>query len=83
MRKVVLLGCCLAAFSAAQHKKFALTIDNIMRGPGLFGYEPRAVRWPGSNDRIYFQWKQPGDPTLKEFDTYVVSRDDAGLRKLT
>ena len=26
-------------------KKFDLTIDNIMRGPELVGYEPRAVRW--------------------------------------
>ena len=28
-------------------KKFALTIENIMRGPGLYGYEPNNVRWSG------------------------------------
>jgi dipeptidyl aminopeptidase/acylaminoacyl peptidase len=89
MRKLSLLVCSLAALSPAQklspaqNHKFSLTIDNIMRGPGLYGYEPRAVRWSGSSDRIYFQWKQPGDPVLKDFDTYVIGRDGAGLRKLT
>ena len=29
-------------------QKFALTIDNIMRGPGLYGYEPTGVRWTGA-----------------------------------
>lgn len=63
--------------------KFALTIDNIMRGPELVGYEPRAVRWSGDSKRVYFQWKQVGDPRDREFDTYVVNRDGSGLKKLT
>ncbi|HXG68081.1 MAG TPA: hypothetical protein VNO70_23495 [Blastocatellia bacterium] len=64
-------------------KKFALTIDNIMRGPELVGYEPRAVRWSGDSRRIYFQWKQASDPRDKDFDIYVVNRDGSGLKKLT
>ena len=35
-------------------KKFALTIDNIMRGPGLYGYEPTAVRWSGDSAEDLF-----------------------------
>ncbi len=62
--------------------KFALTIDNIMRGPGLYGYEPSQPRWSGDGERIYFQWKQAGDPLLQPMDTYVVGRGGSGLRKL-
>ena len=63
--------------------KFELTIDNIMRGPGLVGYEPRAVRWSADSQRVYFQWKKADEQRDKDFDTYVVGRDGAGLRKLT
>jgi Tol biopolymer transport system component/dienelactone hydrolase len=63
--------------------KFALTIDNIMRGSELYGYEPRAVRWSADSQRIYFQWKQASEPREKDFDTYVVNRDGSGMRKLT
>jgi dipeptidyl aminopeptidase/acylaminoacyl peptidase len=73
----------LLAFQATPAGKFALTIDNIMRGPGLYGYEPSQVRWSGGGQRIYFQWKQASDPHQKDFDTYVVGRDGTGLRKLT
>jgi dipeptidyl aminopeptidase/acylaminoacyl peptidase len=64
-------------------KKFELTIDNIMRGNALVGYEPRTVRWSGDSQRIYFQWKQANEPREKDFDTYVVNRDNTGLKKLT
>ncbi|HQU93855.1 MAG TPA: hypothetical protein PLK77_16285, partial [Pyrinomonadaceae bacterium] len=36
-------------------KKFDLTIDNIMRGPGLVGYEPTSVRWSPDSKKIYFR----------------------------
>jgi dipeptidyl aminopeptidase/acylaminoacyl peptidase len=71
------------AFPANPSGKFALTIDNIMRGPGLYGYEPSEVRWSGDSRQIYFQWKQASDPTLKPPDTYVVGRDGSGLHKLS
>jgi dipeptidyl aminopeptidase/acylaminoacyl peptidase len=73
----------LFAFQAHPAGKFALTIDNIMRGPALVGYEPAEIRWSGDGERIYFQWKQASDPVEKDFDTYVVNRDGSGLRKLT
>lgn len=64
-------------------QKFNLTIDNIMRGPELVGYEANFVRWSGDSQKVYFQWKQYNDPLDKSFDTYVVNRDGSGLRKLT
>jgi dipeptidyl aminopeptidase/acylaminoacyl peptidase len=63
--------------------KLDLTIDNIMRGPGLIGYEPTDVRWSGDSSRIYFKWKQPSDPVLKPHDTYVVNRTGGAPRKLS
>ncbi|HLW76814.1 MAG TPA: prolyl oligopeptidase family serine peptidase [Bryobacteraceae bacterium] len=63
--------------------KFALTIENIMRGPNLYGYEPTSVRWSGDSRHIYFQWKQASDSIDQPFDTYVVDRDGSGLRKLS
>lgn len=69
--------------TAPPPKKLELTIDNIMRGPGLAGYEPTAIRWSQDSQRIYFQWKQWSDPQEKPLDTYVVNRDGSGLRKLS
>jgi dipeptidyl aminopeptidase/acylaminoacyl peptidase len=68
---------------ASANGKFALTIDNIMRGFELVGYEPRAVHWSPDSQRVYFQWKQASEPREKDFDTYVVNRDGGGLKKLT
>src|SRR6202453_2512617 len=78
-----LLLASLLAFRANPAGKFALTIDNIMRGPELYGYEPSAVRWAGDRERGYFQWKLARDARRKPLDTYVVGRDGSGLRKLT
>jgi dipeptidyl aminopeptidase/acylaminoacyl peptidase len=69
--------------NAQTANKFALTVDNIMRGPALVGYEPSQVRWSAGSDRIYFQWKQASDPEHAPLDTYVVNRDGSGLRKLS
>src|SRR5260370_29663529 len=71
-----------AAHVSAQ-RKFLLTIDNIMRGPELYGYEPSGIRWAGDNRRIYFQWKQASDASQKPRDTYVVNRDGGYPRKLS
>lgn len=73
---------CLLSSRAIPAGKFALTIDNIMRGHQLYGYEPSQVRWSGDGEHIYFQWKQASDPLLSPPDTYVVAHDGSGLRKL-
>jgi dipeptidyl aminopeptidase/acylaminoacyl peptidase len=73
----------LFLLQAQTANRFALTIDNIMRGPGLVGYEPTQVRWSGDSQRIYFQWKQAAQKEEEPADTYQVNRDGAGLRKLS
>ena len=60
-----------------------LSVDTIMRGNGLAGYPPKAVRWSADGQQVYFEWKQYTDPTEENFDTYVVGRDGKGLRKLS
>jgi len=64
-------------------KKFALTIESIMRGPDLVGYEPNRVYWSQDSQRVYFRWKRAAEARLKEPDLYVVDRDGSGLRKLS
>jgi len=73
----------LALLQAQTASRFALTVDNIMRGPGLVGYEPAQVRWSGDSERLYFQWKQASDKQDAPLDAYIVNRDGSGLRKLS
>ena len=73
----------LFVLQARTAEKFALTVDNIMRGPGLVGYEPTQVRWAFDSSRLYFQWKQAADKLEAPPDTYAVNRDGSELRKLT
>jgi dipeptidyl aminopeptidase/acylaminoacyl peptidase len=80
---VVLIPLQIPAQPAASSKKLVLSVDAIMRGPGLIGYEPSEVRWSGDTERIYFRWKQAADPVEKDPDTYVINRNGSGLRKLT
>src|SRR5918997_4584586 len=69
--------------AAAPARAFELSVDSIMRGPGLVGYTPTGVYWSQDSGRVYFRWKRAGEPRLKETDLYVVNADGAGLRKLT
>ncbi len=80
--RIFILAAFLPILLAASIPHSDLTVEKIMRGPGLVGYPPREVRWSGDGQRIYFGWKQASDPVLAEFDTYVVNRDGSGLRKL-
>ncbi|MDQ5838727.1 MAG: hypothetical protein M3379_18270, partial [Acidobacteriota bacterium] len=64
-------------------QKFELTVDSIMRGPDLVGYQPTGVYWSQDSRRVYFRWKRAGEPRLKEPSLYVVDADGTGLRKLT
>ncbi|HTS61063.1 MAG TPA: prolyl oligopeptidase family serine peptidase [Candidatus Acidoferrales bacterium] len=82
MRKFTLLGFLLVS-QVRPANNFALTIDNIMRGPGLAGYEPAAVRWSHDGATIYFLWKRYTDKIIAPMDTYAVNRDGSGLRKLS
>lgn len=90
----LLLAVCFAAtlaLPAPKPKKIlpaalptpTLTVDYIMRGPNLYGYEPKEVRWAGDDQHLYFRWKQWNDPLEHDFDLYVVKADGSGRRKLT
>jgi dipeptidyl aminopeptidase/acylaminoacyl peptidase len=63
-------------------KKFELSVDSIMRGPDLVGYQPTGVYWSQDSRRLYFRWKRAGEARLKEPSLYVVNGDGTGLRKL-
>ncbi|MGH9675133.1 MAG: DPP IV N-terminal domain-containing protein, partial [Bryobacteraceae bacterium] len=78
--RMVVLG---AGFVLIGQQNIELSVDIIMRGPGLTGYEPSQIRWSGDSQRVYFRWKQAADPREKDPDTYVVQRDGTGLRKLS
>jgi len=80
MKKLLLV---VALAVAANAQNFQLTIDNIMRGPALYGYEPDEIRWTPDGTNLFFSWKQYNDPLDKDRDTYVVNRDGSGLRKLS
>ena len=82
-KPLFLFGLTLALLQAQTASRFALTIDNIMRGPALAGYEPAQVRWSGDSQRLYFQWKQASDKQDAPLDAYAVNRDGSGLRKLS
>ena len=60
--------------------KFALTVDSIMRGPDLVGYAPDALRWSADSQKLYFDWRKPGED---EASTYWVSRDGGTPTRLT
>jgi dipeptidyl aminopeptidase/acylaminoacyl peptidase len=82
MRKL-LLPLLATALLAQNGARFALTIDNIMRGPALVGFEPAQVRWSGDSRQVYFQWKLASQKEDAPMDTYVVNRDGSDLRKLS
>jgi len=65
---------------AAAAEKFPLTVDSIMRGPDLVGYAPDNLRWSADSQRLYFDWRKPGE---EESSTYWVPRDGGTPTKLT
>src|SRR5512135_1211796 len=88
MKRIVLVVSMLALLAGQRSQisaqgKFLLSIDNLMRGPELYGYPPQSVRWSGDNQRIYFQWKQASDPFDKPPDTWMIPRDSGYPRKLS
>src|SRR5262245_41666433 len=68
------------ALRGAGPARFELTVDSIMRGPKLVGYPQTGLRWSGDSQRLYFEWRRPGDD---EAATYVVAKTGGQPRKLT
>ena len=78
------LACLVSTLPADSSRPgFALTVDNIMRGPNLYGYHQEQVRWSGGSERIYFRWKTCDEPVEKEPSLWVVNRDGSGLKRLS
>jgi len=82
-KTLIPVGLALFIFQARTAEKFSLTVDNIMRGPALVGYEPAQIRWSYDSQRVFFQWKQASDKPSAPLDTYVVGRDGSPPRKLS
>jgi dipeptidyl aminopeptidase/acylaminoacyl peptidase len=83
-RKLIFpFGLALFLVQAQPAGQFALTLDNIMRGPALVGFEPAQPRWSYDSQHIYFQWKQATDKEDAPMDTYCAGRDGSGLRKMS
>ena len=68
------------ASSLKPQAPFALTVDNIMRGPELVGNPPNNLRWSGDSKELYFEWLIPKDD---QPSTWVVGRDGGEPRRLT
>jgi dipeptidyl aminopeptidase/acylaminoacyl peptidase len=83
MKRIAAALLFIAVALAGAAQQFDLSIDNIMRGPGLFGWSPEEVRWAPDGQHVYFSWKLYTDTLEKDRDTYVVNRDGSGLRKLS
>jgi dipeptidyl aminopeptidase/acylaminoacyl peptidase len=66
--------------AAPRRPGFELTVDSIMRGPDLVGWPPTGLRWSGDSQKLYFDWRKPGED---ESSTYVVGRDGGVPRKLS
>ena len=61
-------------------ERFALTVDSIMRGPDLVGYAPDSLRWSPDSQKLYFDWRKPGED---EASTYWVARTGGTPTRLT
>lgn len=46
-----------------------------MRGPDLYGTEPTDIRWSLDSRRVYFRWKEPGEPRRESLHWYVFDKN--------
>ena len=60
--------------------RLELTVDSIMRGPDLVGYPPTGLRWAADSQKLYFDWRKPGEDKAHP---YVVGRMGGSPRKLS
>jgi dipeptidyl aminopeptidase/acylaminoacyl peptidase len=69
----------LAQAPAGKSDKLQLTVDSIMRGSDLVGYPPDGLRWSPDSQKLYFDWRKPGE---EEPSTYWVSRTGGAPTRL-
>lgn len=68
-------GSAAAQQSAPPRAPFALTVENIMRGPLLVGRAPDDVRWSADSRTVWFRWR---DPESRDTTTHVYRVAAAG-----
>jgi dipeptidyl aminopeptidase/acylaminoacyl peptidase len=77
---LLLLISTTSAQAPKRDARVEMTVDSIMRGPDLVGYPPASLRWSGDSQKLYFEWRKPGE---KEASTYVADRSGGEPRKLS
>ena len=84
MKKLMLIACLVTPVMLVAQPQapsdFALTIDNVMRGPELVGNPPTSLRWSGDSKELYFEWLIPKEDTTS---TWVASRSGGAPRRLS
>ena len=58
--------------TATRHPAFEFTIDNIMRGPEVYGREPSQPRFTPDGQWIYFRWLPPASSWRETLRPYRV-----------
>lgn len=61
-----------AAADPIAGSSFEFTIENMMRGPEVYGREPSNVRWSPDSRYIYFRWLPPGADWREQPASYRV-----------
>src|ERR1039458_7148709 len=83
--RTVTLPALIALFvlQARPANNFVLTVDNIMGGPPLVGYEPSRVCCSPDGSRTLFHVNRRPDKEIAPMDAYTVTRDGGRLRNPT
>ncbi|HEU6452584.1 MAG TPA: prolyl oligopeptidase family serine peptidase [Gemmatimonadaceae bacterium] len=63
----------------ARATAFDFSIENIMRGPEIYGRPPERVNWTPDSRWIYFYWNPPGTDWREDVEPYRV-RAQAGAK---
>jgi len=70
--------------AAAAAARFDLSIDNIMRGPELYGTPPSLVRFSDDSRYVYLRWRRPGvDTATASFRVSVAGGEPEALSSIT
>ncbi len=72
---VLVLEAAFALALAAQQRGLDLTVENLMRGPALYGSPPALVRFSDDSRYVYFRWQPPGDTAQASWRVSVTGGD--------
>jgi dipeptidyl aminopeptidase/acylaminoacyl peptidase len=66
VRRAMLVLACIGVPSAVIAQGFQLTVENIMRGPGLVGTAPTNPAFSADGRYVYFRWRAPEADSLDQ-----------------